>query len=127
MMEVVNQDRHLYLCTQKEHQSDVNYIKVFQNAADIINDSGVMTGATMRGLHLVCQERGINDAALPTKIKQDGEMITNPKKAALNTEAQERCLAALAASALHSKRHGRLKTEITTSGLQRGWIFSPRT
>ena len=40
-------------------------------------------------------------------------MIANPKKAALNAEAQERYLAALAASALHNKRRGRLKMEIT--------------
>ena len=39
-------------------------------------------------------------------------MIPNPKKAALNAEAQERHLAALAASALNNKRHGRLKTEM---------------
>ena len=29
MMEVANQDRHLYLCTEKEHQSDVEFLKVF--------------------------------------------------------------------------------------------------
>ena len=29
MMEVVDQDRHLYLCTQKENQSDVEFIKAF--------------------------------------------------------------------------------------------------
>ena len=46
MMEVTNQDQHLYLCTQKEHQSDTEYLKVFQNAVDAINDSGGMAGAT---------------------------------------------------------------------------------
>ena len=66
----------------------------------------------MRGLNLVFQERGIEYAALPAEIEQDGEMIPNPKKAALNAEAQERYLAALAASALHNKQHGQLKTEI---------------
>ena len=72
MMEAVNQDRHLYLCTQKEHQSDVEFIKAFQNAVDAINDSGGMAGATMHDLNTVCQERGIDYAALPAKIKQDG-------------------------------------------------------
>ena len=88
MMEVVNQDRPLYLCTQKEHQSDVKFIKAFQNAVDAINDSGRMAGATMRGLNIVCQEQGIDYAALPAEIEQDGEMIANPKKAALNAKAQ---------------------------------------
>ena len=73
MMEVVNQDRHLYLCTQKEHQSDVEFLKVFQNAIDIINGAGVLAGATMRGLNLVCQEQGIEYAALPAEIEQDGK------------------------------------------------------
>ena len=96
MMEVVNQDRPLYLCTQKEHQSDVKFIKAFQNAVDAINDSGGMARATMRGLNLVCQERGIDYAVLPAEIEQDGEMIPNSKKAVLNAEAQERYLTALA-------------------------------
>ena len=113
MMEVVNQDRHPYLCTQKEHQSNIEYIKTFQNAGDAINDSDGMAGATMRGINLVCQERGINYAALSTEIEQDGEMMPNPKKAALNAKAQERYLAALAASALRNKHHDELKTEIT--------------
>ena len=39
-------------------------------------------------------------------------MIRNPKKTALNAAAQERYLAALATSALHNKRHGRLKNEV---------------
>ena len=56
MMEVVDQDRHLYLCTQKENQSDVEFIKAFQNTVDVINDSGGMDWATMRGLDLICQE-----------------------------------------------------------------------
>ena len=66
----------------------------------------------MRGLNFICQERGIEYAALPPEIEQDGEMISNPKKAALNAEAQERYLAALASSALHNKRHGRLKNKV---------------
>ena len=54
MMEVANKDRHLYLCTKKEHQSNVEFLKVFQNAIDAINDSGGLAGATRRGLNLVC-------------------------------------------------------------------------
>ena len=123
MMEVVNQDRHLYLCTQKEHQSDVKFINAFQNAVDFINDSCGMARATMHGLNLVCRERGINYAALPTEIEQDREMITNLKKAALNAEAQEWYIAALAASALHNKRHDRPKTVINNK-----WVTErPRT
>ena len=122
-MEVVNQDRYLYLCTKKEHQSDVEFIKVFQNAVDAINDSGRMAGATMRGLDLVCQEQDIEYAALPAEIEQDGEMIPNPKNAALNAETQEWYLAALAASVLHNKRHCRLKMKITNK-----WVTErPRT
>ena len=71
-----------------------------------------MAGATVRGLNLVCLERGINYEALPPEIEQDGEMILNPKKAALNAETQERYLAALAASALHNNWHGQIKNEI---------------
>ena len=71
MMEVTNQVRHLYLCTQKEHQSNTEYLKVFQNAVDAINDSGGMAGATIRGLNLVCQEQSIDYAAMPAEIKVD--------------------------------------------------------
>ena len=39
MMEVVNQDRQLYLCTQRENQSDADFIKAFKNDIDAINDS----------------------------------------------------------------------------------------
>ena len=56
MMEVTTADRHLYLCTQKDYQSDTEYLKVFQNAVDAINDSGGMAGATLRALNLVCSE-----------------------------------------------------------------------
>ena len=72
-----------------------------------------MAGATVRGLNLVCQEPSIDYAALPTEIEVDGNLIPNPKKTALNNEAQERYLAALAVSGLNNKRHGRLKTSIT--------------
>ena len=112
MLEVVGQDRQLYLCTQREPQSDVDFTKMFKNAIDTINDSGGMTGATVCGLNLICQEQGINYAALPPEIEQDGEMIPNSKKAAVNAEAQERYLAALVASALHNKRHRRLKNKV---------------
>ena len=88
MVEVANQDRHLCLCAQKGNQSDVEFLKIFQNAIDTINDSGELAGATIRGLNLVCQEQGIDYAALPAEIEQDGEMIANPKKAALNAKAQ---------------------------------------
>ena len=85
MIEVADQDRQLYLCTQIENKSNVEFIKAFQNAIDTINDSGGMPGATMRGLNLVFQERGIKYVALPAEIEQNGEMIPNAKKAALNT------------------------------------------
>ena len=111
-MEVVNQDCYLYLYTQKEHQSEVEYIKRFQNTIYAINGSGGLAGATMCGFNLVCQEQGINYAVLPPAIEQDGKMIPNPKKASLNAEAQERYLAALAASALHNNWHGQIKNEI---------------
>ena len=58
-------------------------------STDAINDAGEMAGATVRGPELVCQEQGIDCAALPQEIKQDGVMILNPKKTALNNEAQE--------------------------------------
>ena len=112
MMEVTNQDRHLYLCTQKEHQNNTEYIKAFQNAIDAINDSGGMPGATIRGLNLVCQEQSIDYAALPAEIEVNGTMVPNPKKTALSNEAQERYRAALAASGLSSKRHGWLNMNI---------------
>ena len=60
----------------------------------------------MRGLELVCQEQGIDYAALRQEIEQDGVMICNPKRTALNAEAQDKYLAALVASGLHNKRHG---------------------
>ena len=40
MLEVVEQDRQPYLCTQREHQSNVDFAKTFKNAIDAINDSG---------------------------------------------------------------------------------------
>ena len=38
MLEVVDQDRRLYLCTQREHQSDVDFIKTFKNTIDAIEE-----------------------------------------------------------------------------------------
>ena len=121
MMEATNQGRHLYLCTWKEHQNNNEYLKVFQNAVDAINDSGRMAGATIRGLNLVCQEQRINYAVLPAEIKVDWNLIPNPKKTDLNNEAQERYLTALAASGLNNKRHRRL------SRLRKGLISFPKT
>ena len=60
----------------------------------------------MRDLELVFQEQGIDYAALLQEIEQDGVMIYKPKNTALYAEAQDRYLAALAASGLHNKRHG---------------------
>ena len=79
-----------------------------------------MARATIHGLNLVCQEQGIDYAALPAEIKQDGNPVLNPKKTALNNEVQERYLAALAASGLCNKRHRRLKTSITNTRVTYG-------
>ena len=40
MWEIIEQDRQLYLCTQKQKQSDIEYLKAFQNAVDAINKAG---------------------------------------------------------------------------------------
>ena len=112
ILEVVNQDRQLYLCTQRQDQSDADYIKTHKNTMNAINDADGIAGATVRGLELVCQEQGIDYAAFTQEIEQDGVMIPIPKKTALSAEAQDRYLAALAASGLHNKRYGRLKNKI---------------
>ena len=109
---MVELDRQLCLCTQRQDQSDVDYIKTYRNAIDAINDANGMAGATAHGLELVCQEQGIEYTALPQEIDQDGVMIPNPKKVDLNVKARERYLAALATSELHPRRHGRLKNKI---------------
>ena len=77
-----------------------------------IDDTGGIAGATVHNLELVCQEQGIDYVALLQEIEQDGAMIPNPKKTALNAKAQDRYLAAVMASRLHNKRHRQLKNEI---------------
>ena len=90
------------------------YIKTFRNAVNVINDAGGMAGATAHTLKLVCQEQSIKYTSLPQEVKDDGRMIPNLKKIALDIEAREWYIAALAlaTSALDPRRHGRLKNKI---------------
>ena len=79
MLEVVEQDCQLYSCTQRQDQSNVDFIKTCKNVINAINDAGGIAGATVRGLELVCREQGIDYTALPQEIEQDGVMIPNPE------------------------------------------------
>ena len=52
MWKIIEQDCQLYLCTQKQNQSDIEYMKAFQNAVDAINEAGGRAGATYTTFHV---------------------------------------------------------------------------
>ena len=59
MPEIVAQDRSLFLCTQKQGQSEVDYLRSLQSTVDAINEAGDTAGVTPRSIELVCTEKGL--------------------------------------------------------------------
>ena len=92
MQEVVELDQQLYLCTQRQNQSNVDYMKAFKNAIDAINSAGGLAGVTARAIELVCQEQGLEYTSFPHEVMEDSVMIPNPKKIAIEAEAREQYL-----------------------------------
>ena len=47
------------LCTQKQKQSKVEYLRAFQSTVDTINETGGVAGANKRAVKFVCVEENL--------------------------------------------------------------------
>ena len=47
------------LCTQKQNQSKVDYLRAFQSTVDAINETGGTAGVTLCAIKLVCAEHNL--------------------------------------------------------------------
>ena len=91
MWEIVLQDRNMYLCTQKQGQSDTEYLRAFQGSVDAIDEAGRAAGVNHCSIELVCNKQN---------IKFCDVKIDEIKKAAVIKEAKNRYLAAIAFTGL---------------------------
>ena len=103
MWEIVLQDRNMMLCTQKQGQSDTDYLRAFQGAADAIDEARGAAGVNHRSIELVCNEQKINFADIK---------IDKAKKQAVIKEAKNRYLAAVTFTGLYNGTHSCVKSTV---------------
>ena len=109
MWKIVLQDRNMYLYTQKQGQSDTEYLRAFQGAVDAIDEAGGAAGVNHRSIELVCNEQ---------KIRFCDIKIDETKKAAVIKEAKNRYIAAVAFTGLYNGTHSCVKSTV-----QNDWIM----
>ena len=103
MWEIVLQDRNLMLCTQKQDQSNTEYLWVFQGATDAIDKAGRATWVNSWAIEVVCSER---------KIRFAGIKIYKVQKQAVVKESKNLYLAATAFAELYNGTHTNVKRTV---------------
>ena len=119
MLEIVAQDRALFLCTQKQGQSEVEYLRALQSTVDAFNEAGGMAGITPRSIKLVCSEQKLVYDSIPNDL--DGRK----KKQEIHKEAGERYVAAVGFSGLDNRRHSGFKLDVKIRTSEATTTYSP--